>query len=229
MKRALSLEHVAFENSANLGKRLRFDDYFIEPCRLFEGAKPSEPSAYDVILIMGGPMNIYEYEKYPWLKEEKLFIEKALNSNAKIIGTCLGAQLTADVLGAKTKKNPEKEIGWFDVKLNPKLLNDAAFGQFGGLLEAFHWHGDTFDIPAGALPLGSSEACDNQGFLYESNVLCTQFHLDYAFHSLEMMIEHCPHEIEEGGKFVQSPEEILNPHKVNMLEKHLNLLLDVFL
>ncbi len=125
----------------------------------------------DLLVIMGGPMGVHDEKKFPWLVKEKRFIENHIARGRKAIGFCLGAQLLADVLGANVKKNRVHEIGWLPVYStsdNPNLLPES--------FEVFHWHGDTFDIPQGALHIARSEFCENQAFILNSQVLALQFH-----------------------------------------------------
>jgi GMP synthase-like glutamine amidotransferase len=164
------------------------------------------PGAFDLLAIMGGPMNIYEDAKYPWLTREKRFIESTLDSDVRVLGVCLGAQLIADVLGGTVTRNAHKEIGWFPVRFEaappPPFPND-----WPGEFTAFHWHGDTFAIPPGATRLGGSEACANQAFVYGGRIVGLQFHIDYLERSIDAMLRHCADELVEGP-WVQSPAEI---------------------
>jgi GMP synthase-like glutamine amidotransferase len=157
---------------------------------------------------MGGPMNIYEYDLYPWLLREKQFILETLRRDAAVLGVCLGAQLIADVLGGRVTRNKHKEIGWFPLALAPEAARSPIFAGFPRVFTAFHWHGDTFSIPPGATRLGGSKACDNQGFFLGDRVLGLQFHLDYSLKSIRAMIAHCGAELAESP-FIQTPAQIL--------------------
>jgi GMP synthase-like glutamine amidotransferase len=132
---------------------------------------------------MGGTMSVYREEEIAWLKPEKEFVKKVIETDKPALGSCFAAQMIADVLGGKVTKNPHKEIGWHNIRSvegknpndirNPKLPS-CMFPEFTG----FKWHGDTFEIPAGAVKLFESEACPNQGFIYNGNVLGLQLHLE---------------------------------------------------
>jgi GMP synthase-like glutamine amidotransferase len=149
---------------------------------------------------------------YSWLPAEKALIQRAITSGKVVLGICLGAQLIANVLGAKVYKNAHREIGWFDIHRSV----DACTNPFGELLppqlEVFHWHGDTFDLPARAIRLASSTACVNQAFAVENKVLGLQFHLELTRDSAAALIDHCADEltpgpyIQDGEKMLQSPE-----------------------
>ena len=189
------------------------------------GDHPADSSEIDILAIMGGLMNVYQYRDYPWLKEEKKFIEKAINRKIKVIGICLGAQLIADVLGARVTQNPYVEIGWHDVTLTDVGANSNILMGFPKTFIAFHWHGDTFEIPDGASHLAYSEACANQAFKYENNVIGLQFHLEYSQESIEKMLDNCSDEL-VGAQYVQNKERIrFNYH---LLKQNTGLLKKIF-
>jgi GMP synthase (glutamine-hydrolysing) len=158
---------------------------------------------------MGGPMNIYEEKEYPWLAAEKRFIEKAIEKDKIVLGICLGAQLIADVLGARVVRNRYKEIGWFPVSLRPEGLASVPFQGFPDEFQALHWHGDTFSLPAGAAMLAESEACPAQAFsANDSRVLALQFHLESSVESVRALIRNCSNELVDG-EYVQGADAIL--------------------
>src|SRR5262249_47695751 len=132
----------------------------------------------DLVVVLGGPMNIYEEDKFPWLIAEKKFIRQAIEEKLAVLGLCLGSQLIADVLGAKIYPNDEKEIGWFPVEVTEAALKHRLFSHWPNFFTPFHWHGDTFDLPEGAIHLARSQACRNQAFLYQDRVVGLQFHLE---------------------------------------------------
>ena len=148
---------------------------------------------------MGGPMGVYDESVYPWLAEEKAFIKQIIAQNKPVLGICLGAQLIAEVLGAHVRKNDQREIGFFPLTGDGKI--------FPAEFMAFHWHGDTFGIPDGAVHLASSAACKNQAFIYRDKVLALQFHLETTDESLLSLYEHCQNEI-TGGPFIQTLEKM---------------------
>jgi len=202
------LQSVSFEDAAHVGDWAVERRYEVTRTRVYADEPLPEVGAIDALAVMGGPMNVYQQRDFPWLVGEKRFIEQALGAGIPIIGICLGAQLIADVLGAKVVQNPEIEIGWHEVRLNDE---GGAAEISEGLPErftAFHWHGDTFEIPAGARHLAQSQACANQAFAYGSNVIGLQFHLEYSAESIEKMLAHCGSEL-VPGPFVQGPEQII--------------------
>jgi len=124
---------------------------------------------------MGGSMNIYEHRTHPWLVAEKAFLAAAVAAGKPVLGICLGAQLLAAVLGGKVFQNPEKEIGWWPVRVFDRR---PAFDAFPERLIAMHWHGDTFTLPPGARRVAESEGCAQQAFVHGDRVVGLQFHLE---------------------------------------------------
>lgn len=202
------LQHVPFETPANIEQWAREKGHLLIQTKLFANNDFAPLADFDWLVIMGGPMNIYEEKKYPWLVQEKKFIEKAVNSGKFVLGICLGAQLIADVLGAKIYRNKETEIGWHQVNLTPAANNSPIFNSLPQTFNAFHWHGDTFDIPSGATRIAESAACPNQAFEYKQKTIGLQFHLESSAESINELIEHGRDEL-IPGRYIQSPETML--------------------
>ncbi len=174
---------------------------------LYENAEFPAIESFDILVIMGGPMNIYEHEKYPWLPFEKQFIRSSIDANKKVLGICLGAQIIADVLGAKVVPNLDSEIGWFPVQ----KTNNAEAHPLLKSLElntVLHWHGDRFEIPKNAIHLIQSAACKQQAFLYKNNVLAFQFHIEMTSDNLKKMIDLDRKSLVKS-KWVMTEEELL--------------------
>jgi GMP synthase-like glutamine amidotransferase len=201
------LQHVPFEDAANIGLWAREQGHTLTATRLYEDEPLPDPAEIDLLAIMGGPMNIYQYRHHPWLTREKVFLERALAASVPSIGVCLGAQLLADVLGARITQNPWVEIGWHTVRLTAKGSQSPFFSHVPPEFTAFHWHGDTFEIPSGATRLAESDACCNQAFQYGLHVLGLQFHLEYSVDSIETMLAKCGDELTDGV-FVQTADRI---------------------
>lgn len=159
----------------------------------------------EALIVMGGPMNIYQHRDHPWLVGEKAFLRECLDRGVPILGICLGAQLLADVLGARVFQNPEKEIGWFPIDVTPDFL--AEFPEFPSRIDALHWHGDTFELPEGSLRVAASSACQEQGFYVPDRCLGLQFHVESTQDSLEALLQNCGDEL-SPDRFVQSANEI---------------------
>ena len=144
---------------------------------------------FDLLIIMGGSMGIYQEVEFPWLKQEKLFIRQAIDKGKLVLGICLGAQLIADTLGAKVIKSSHSEIGWFPLTITKDGIENSYFNNLSKLSKVLHWHGDMFELPDVAQLLASSAGCQNQAFSYKENVLALQFHLEMTSQSLEDIIK----------------------------------------
>ncbi len=205
------LQHVPFEPPANIENWAKSKGFQIKGTKLYENEPFPDFSSFDMLVIMGGPMGVYDEDKYKFLVKEKIFIENAINLDKKVFGVCLGAQLIADVLGAKIYKNKYKEIGWFPVNITEEGINSKNFEGFPKEFVAFHWHGDTFDLPNGAVKVAFNRATENQAFEYNNgNVLGLQFHLETTYNSAKELIQNSEEELKEKGVFIQSSEEILS-------------------
>ncbi len=206
-----SLQHVPFEGPAAIQAWAESRGHQLTATRLFEDGGLPHMNDFDRLVVMGGPMNIYEEDLYPWLAREKRFIGEAVAAEKTVIGICLGAQLIADVLGARVRRNPYKEIGWYPIEWTEPARRSAVFGFLPERLVAFHWHGDTFDIPPGATHLARSEACENQAFLYGERVLGLQFHLESTPESVRLLTENCRDEL-VPAPWIRNEGEILSPN-----------------
>jgi GMP synthase-like glutamine amidotransferase len=200
-------QHVPFEDIGSMDPWARGRGHRVERTRFHAGDAPPPADAYDWLIVMGGPMGARDEDRLPWMAGEKRAIEAALSAGKAVLGICLGAQLIADVLGAEVRRNRHPEIGWFPVTLSPDALRGPLADAFPPSFTAFHWHGDTFAIPAGAVPLGSSAACDNQGFLIGDRVLALQFHPEVTSAGMEDLLRACGHEL-RPGPFVQDAAAI---------------------
>ncbi len=171
--RVHSLEHAPNEGAGKIRDWARARGHEFAATRLDLG-EPL-PDAFDLLVIMGGAMNIYQHRDYPWLVAEKRCISGAIEAGKALLGVCLGAQLIADVLGAKVVQNPVHEIGWFPVRF---LDREPPMDGFPAEGVVFHWHGDTFEMPRSARRLAESEACFNQGFVFGEKIVGLQFHIE---------------------------------------------------
>ena len=201
-------QHVPHEGLGSISEWVSSNGYSLTSTKFFEDPRLPGLTDIDWLIIMGGPMNVNDEEHYPWLADEKRFIHKAIDAGKTVLGICLGSQLLSAALGAKVYKNKENEIGWFDVELTPSAQSGKLFFGMGRRIRPFHWHGDTFDLPDGAIHLASSAGCRNQAFIFGSKVLGLQFHLEPTHDLLLQMIEGGRVEL-TAGKYIQSEEEIL--------------------
>lgn len=219
------LQHVSFENLANIEKWAKSKNFPVSKTLLYENTEFPDINSFDLLVILGGPMNIYEEEKFGWLKEEKEFINQAIKQDKYILGICLGAQLLADCLGARVYQNNHKEIGFFPIELSDETANLSLFKGFPQVLDVFHWHGDAFDLPENSVLIASSEACANQGFIYNDKIIGLQFHLEASKASVDSLIANCKDEITLGD-YVQTAEQMTEFNKLEELENRLNIFLD---
>ncbi len=143
-----SFEHVPFEDLAQIGVWAENQGYKLSRTRFYANEQLPALSELDWLVVMGGPMNIYEEDRYPWLAQEKAFIGEAISQGKLVLGICLGAQLIADVLGGPVSRNQYKEIGWLPVSLRAAASSSPLFHNFPSEFIAFHWHGDTFAAPS---------------------------------------------------------------------------------
>jgi len=164
---------------------------------------------FDWLIILGGDMGVHDEAAFPWLMREKALIKAAIQSNKRILGICLGAQLIAHVLGAGVKKNRYTEIGWFPVTPLHSIKETMLSEVITGPVDVFHWHGDTYDIPDGSIAVAESKACPNQGFVYGKRVVGLQFHPEITKEAAGAFFQDCGQSIEDGP-YIQSPAEILS-------------------
>jgi len=177
--RALILQHCAVEGPGTLAPFLTTRGWTLETVALYAGAcLPETPQAYQAIIVMGGPMGVYDEADYPFLREEQHFLTQAIAQEVPILGICLGAQLLAKTLGARVYRNPRKEIGWYTVDLTTAGRTDPLFTGIASPVQVFQWHGDAFEMPVGAIPLASSPLCTHQAFRYGDRVYGLLFHLE---------------------------------------------------
>ncbi|SFV31420.1 GMP synthase (glutamine-hydrolysing) [Thermoflavifilum thermophilum] len=231
------IQHVPFEKPGMIETWALTHRHAFSIVHPYAGQSFPDLSETDMLVIMGGPMGVYEENQYPWMKAEKYGIEKAIQAGKKVLGVCLGAQLIANVLGARVYPHEEKEIGWFPVypeNTNPAENPYAAL--FMPRLTVFHWHGDTFDLPSGAINLASSSACRHQMFTWSNHVMGLQFHLEVGKENVEQMLRAGHAEVNEAlarqpkASFVQQPEYILAQTSLHAAACHqcLQSLLDIF-
>lgn len=204
--RAHYLQHVPFEGLGSIESWLKKSGSEITHTPFFESDDLPDINEIDLLVVMGGPMSVNDETQFPWLVKEKEFVRRAIEQGKPVLGVCLGAQLIASAMGAKIYPNRFKEIGWFPVHGVP--AQDSSVFSFPPSLEAFHWHGETFDLPPGAVRIARSEGCENQGFQLGSSVIGLQFHLETTPGSARSLVAHCGDEL-VPDEYVQSEERIL--------------------
>ena len=203
-------QHVSFESLGSIKYWVNSHGHRLTRTRFYAGDKLPMLESLDWLIILGGPMGIFDYHNYPWLLDEKKFIEKTINAGKTVLGICLGAQLVADVLGAKISKNHYKEIGWYPIQMTKESFTQKPFNAFPYQLNVFHWHGDTFDIPKNAIHLARSTACENQAYIYDKNIIGLQFHIEIMEENARQIIANCGHELVDEP-YIQSSEAMISP------------------
>lgn len=203
------LQHEPFEDPGSIQFWLKDQDALVTTTKFFESASLPPLEDIDMLIALGGSMSVNDELKLPWLKDEKLFIAKAVRAGKPVLGICLGAQLIASSLGARVFSCPHKEIGWFPVVARQ---HHSATYALPKSFNVFHWHGETFDLPPGATLLAASEGCPHQAFQIGARAIGLQFHLETTPESLDSMVTNGVHEL-VAARYIQS-EQVLRavPH-----------------
>lgn len=202
-------QHVPFEGPGSIQEWSVKNGHSLTSTHFYINETLPDLNSIDWLIIMGGPMSVDDETKFDWLSKEKNFIKKAIEKGKTVIGICLGAQLIAQILGAKVYPNKQKEIGWFPIRLTESAKQRPLFHGLENKVTVFHWHGDTFDLPETSIAIAESDACKNQGFIYKKNVLAFQFHLETTKESIQEMIENGKNELTRG-QYIQEENEIEN-------------------
>ena len=174
----LIIKHVDLEGPGLIEDYLKQEKIPYQILNLNTGVRFPKLDGFTHIVILGGPMNVYEEDRYPFLKNEDLFIKEAIQRGKSVLGICLGAQLIAKALGAKVFKAPLKEIGWYDVSLTEDGSKDSLFSHLPKTLSVFQWHEDTFEMPNAGKLIATSTSVPHQAFRYGENAYGLQFHLE---------------------------------------------------
>ncbi len=145
---------------------------------LDEGEPLPGLDGFDAIVAMGGPMSVNDEAEHPWLVEEKALIRTAVERGVPFWGSCLGVQLLASALGARVYAGPAPEVGVLPVELTPEAADDPVFAGLPQTLATLQWHGDTFDLPEGAVLLATSPAYRHQAFRVGPSAYGVQFHIE---------------------------------------------------
>ena len=185
MSTALAIRHLAFEDLGSFAPILRRHGFTVA----YRDAGVDDFSARDLmdadlLVILGGPIGVYETRAYPFLSQEIRLIERRLAAHRPVLGICLGAQLMAKALGARVRKGRRKELGWGPITLT-EAGEVSPLAALDPRTSVLHWHGDTFDLPKGATLLASTKICPHQAFAWHRHGLALQFHIEVTAHGLE--------------------------------------------
>jgi GMP synthase-like glutamine amidotransferase len=177
--RLLVLQHLHTEHPGSFGDVIRERDLDVVTVELDEGEALPPLDGFDAILAMGGPMSANDDDEHPWLAGERAYLREAVEAGVPVLGACLGAQLLAAALDADVYPVPAgPEVGLLPVELTDAGRADPLFAGLGPSVMTCQWHGDTFDLPAGAELLASSPHCRNQAFRVGPSAYAIQFHVE---------------------------------------------------
>ncbi len=192
----LVLQHHPIETPGVFAEMLSERGLATQTVRLDLGQPvPADPGAFAGVIAMGGPMGVYEEDRYPWLREEDRLLKEALARDQPTLGICLGSQLIAKAAGARVAPGPEKEIGWYRLTLTADAKADLLFAGFPPTFDAFEWHGDVFDLPEKTVPLAASARYPHQAFRLGRRVYGLLFHLEVTAQMVRVMTETFKYEL----------------------------------
>ncbi|MFA0813865.1 type 1 glutamine amidotransferase [Microbulbifer epialgicus] len=187
--RAHYIQHVIFEGLGNIEMWLHENEYEVTNTKCYEDFTLPCTEDVDFLIILGGPMSVNDENIYPWLAQEKLFVRELIERGKAVLGICLRAQIIASAMGARVYPCSSKEIGWYPI--SGTYSSSSKIYRFPYSAMAFHWHCETFDLPAGAVRLAKSRICKNQAFQLGSNVIGIQFHLETTWKCVLDMLSNC--------------------------------------
>lgn len=195
MARVGVLQHFESEGAGVFGTVLIEAGHNVKAVRLHGGAAVPRAGESDAWLVMGGPMNVDEVAKYPWLATERQLLAELIAADSPVLGICLGAQLIARAAGARVYAKRPKEIGLFKIELTPAAATDPLMRLLGDPQEVYQWHGDTFDLPPGAVHLARSARFEHQAFRLGRRVYGMQFHLEFTAEMERELAQACAEEL----------------------------------
>ena len=222
------LQHVPFEGPARFLDWTTIRQVEVGYTRFYDEtwALPALDE-FDALLVLGGPMGAYDTDKFPWLIEEIAFLKTVIASGKKMVGICLGSQLLAAALGSNVYPHAHREIGWWRIyKMQPHPI----FNEIPDAFTVFHWHGDTFDMPEGAVHLARSNGCENQAYIWNDQVLGLQFHMEMGEVDIRSLLVHFKGDLDPDQPFVQSSGDIISGFpQTEVVRLYLNLLIERFM
>lgn len=220
--RVVAITHADFEPVGAIATWAVERGFELEVLSPFKGQKLPAAREYDFVIVLGGPQSVCERDNHPYLEEEIGLIRQVIDQDRPILGICLGAQLMGQALGAKTRKSPHAEFGFFPVELTIEGESDPVLGALPEVFEAFHWHQDMPGLPKGAECLAKSKGCPHQAIRFTPRAYGLQFHLEPRVAEVQRLIEHCQL---PQGRYSQSAKVMLS-QDFGMLNRYLELFLD---
>ncbi|MCQ6962357.1 type 1 glutamine amidotransferase [Methanolobus chelungpuianus] len=219
------LQHLEFETLGNIPGWVHDRGHVLTKSLPYVEVEFPHTDDFDLLLIMGGLMSIYQENEHPWLKKEKAFVRSSIEAGKAVLGICFGAQMLSEVLGSSVRRNNLKEIGWHSVEMVESWKEEFFLQGLSGSFTVFQWHGDTYGLPPGARRLFTSAACMEQGFVYRDNILALQFHPEVNGQCLSNLVMNCRSDLQTDGSYVQSEAEILN--RPEMIESSARLMFSI--
>ena len=212
MKSALIIRHVPHEGVAGYRAPIENAGYAVDRIDVTDPGFPAvDLAAPDLLIMMGGPMGVYEQEHYPWIACQLRRLARRLEAGKPTLGVCFGAQMMAAALGARVFPGPAKEVGFHPVQVHPSAVPNPLRHLAG--VPVLHWHGDTFDLPENVELLASSHVYDHQAFRRGPNILALQFHAEMGEDPrFEAWMEQWPEAVVEAGGDVDSMRSAHDRH-----------------
>jgi GMP synthase (glutamine-hydrolysing) len=208
------LQHAQSETLGLIEDLLRSESKTFQYVRTFEDqAIPPDPNGYSALIVMGGPMGVYETKRYPFLIQEMRLIEGFMKTRRPVLGICLGSQLLAACLGASVHKGLRKEIGWYPIELTTDGKQDPLWRKAPSRFVAYHWHGDIFELPKGATLLASSEITPVQAYRCDDRVYGILFHLEVSENHIRRMLSEFADEVQREN---MSARQIMDQAKYHL-------------
>ncbi len=220
-----ALFHVSFEKLGLIEDWILSRGYLLTEYHLYNDPRLPRIEDLDMLIVMGGSMSVNDEERFPWLAAEKELIRHCRDSHKPVLGICLGAQLIASALGSRVFPGKHTEIGWFPVEFERDGEAGKLLPGLPAKITVFHWHGDTFDLPLGAVFLASSGITPLQAFIADGILLALQFHLEAKPENISLMINHAGEDL-ISSPYIQDTASLSNG-LVNLPEN--KVLLETFL
>lgn len=201
MSSVLILQHAEPETPGEIAAVLESEGIEWTIFRPYAGEPvPVDPGRADGLVLMGGPMGVHDTRRFPFLRDELALLKGAVEWGVPILGVCLGSQLLAAALGARVGPGPVREIGWHEVSLTRAAMeDDPLWKNQPRSFHAFHWHGEIFDLPAGAVSLAASDVTPHQAFRYGATAYGFLFHMEVNLDLVDAMCRAFPEELAEAG------------------------------
>ncbi|RDI42536.1 glutamine amidotransferase-related protein [Aquicella lusitana] len=216
--------HASFEKLGMIESWIEKNQFQASGTHTYKGEKLPDVSAFDLLILMGGPQSVRKLDQYPYLRDEIALAKNAIQQGKAVLGICLGAQLVGEALGARAEQSPCREVGIYPVHATQEAAADPFFKQLPKAFDVIHWHNDMPGLPKGSVLLASSAGCPRQAFRYGDRVYGLQFHLEITPELMRDMIEHCRDDLKPSD-YVQTAEQLVN-QDVTAINQKMEKILD---